>query len=295
MALPNFFKDYFYGRSGQRDLTEADLPQNRMQLFRDVLSVRRGSMVGVNFLYLLSWIPAILWTALNIWMMDSEGYELSQLAMSYLLVLCPLIAITGPFNVGVSYIMRNWARDEHSYVWSDFIAAVRDNWKQGFLLGLADGILPLISLIALRFYGQMAGYSLIYALPMAITVIIAVLWNLSAMILPMMLVTYRQSFFAQVLNALLMTLAQLPKAFLIRLATWALPLLLGAIIALNIPIFGIAVGITAVLYMVIMLALNKLIHASFANALCEKYLNSQIEGAQTDIGLYPKKENEERI
>lgn len=293
MAVPNFFKDYFYGRSGQRDLTEADLPQNRIQLFRDVLSVRKGSMVGVNFLYLLCWIPSILWTALNTWMLYSEGYTLSQLSLTYMLVLCPLMAITGPFNVGVSYIMRNWARDEHSYVWSDFIAAMKDNGRQGLLLGLVSGILPLVSLIALRFYGEMMEYSLIFALPMAITIIIAVLWNLSAMILPMMLVTYRQSFFAQVRNAVLMTLAQLPKALLIRLATWALPLLLGVIIALNIPIFGIAVGITVVLYMVIMLTFNKLIQASFANALCEKYLNSQIEGAQTDIGLYPKKENEE--
>ena len=58
----SFFKNYFYGKSGQRDFTEQDLPTNRMQLFREVLKVRRSSMVGLNFLYLLCWIPAILWS-----------------------------------------------------------------------------------------------------------------------------------------------------------------------------------------------------------------------------------------
>ena len=62
MAGWNFFSNYFYGKPGQRDFTEADLPENRVQLFREVLRVRRGSLVGLNLLYLLIWIPAIFWT-----------------------------------------------------------------------------------------------------------------------------------------------------------------------------------------------------------------------------------------
>ena len=61
-----FFKNYFYGRPGQRDFTEQDLPTNRFQLFREVLKVRRGNMVGLNFLYLLCWIPAALWSFVNL-------------------------------------------------------------------------------------------------------------------------------------------------------------------------------------------------------------------------------------
>lgn len=295
MALPNFFNSYFYGRSGKKDFTEDDLPENRFQLFRDVLLVRRGSMVGVNLLYLLIWLPAIAWTILNLLMLFSppggsdDIYPL-RLAFSYLTILCPLIAITGPFNVGISYVLRNWARDEHSFVLSDFAAALKANWKQGLLLGLGNGLLPLLTFVCVWFYSQMTGSALFYALPLAVSVIAALLWSLISMILPMMIVTYRQSFFCHVRNALLMTIAALPRALLIRLATWALPGLIALVVVLNLPVFSIVAALTVLLYLVFMLAFNKLIHVSFANALCEKYLNPKIHGAATGIGLHPRKE-----
>ena len=110
------------------------------------------------------------------------------------------------------------------------------------------------------------------------------------MLLPMMIVTYRQSFFCHVRNALLMTIAALPRALLIRLATWALPGLIALVVVLNLPVFSIVAALTVLLYLVFMLAFNKLIHVSFANALCEKYLNPKIHGAATGIGLHPRKE-----
>ena len=295
MALPNFFNSYFYGRSGKKDFTEADLPENRFQLFRDVLSVRRGSMVGVNLLYLLIWLPAIAWTILNLLMLFSppggsdDIYPL-RLIFSYLTILCPLIAITGPFNVGVSYVLRNWARDEHSFVLSDFAAALKANWKQGLIFGAISGMVPLLSFICFRFYLDMADQSALFMLPLAITLIAALLWSLCAMLLPMMIVTYRQSFFCHVRNAMLMTIAALPRALLIRLATWALPGLIALVVVLNLPFFSIVAALTVLLYLVFMLAFNKLIHVSFANALCEKYLNPKIHGAATGIGLHPRKE-----
>ena len=295
MALPNFFNSYFYGHSGKKDFTEADLPENRFQLFRDVLSVRRGSMVGVNLLYLLIWLPAIAWTILNLLMLfsppgGSDDFYPLRLIFSYLTMLCPLIAITGPFNVGVSYVLRNWARDEHSFVLSDFAAALKANWKQGLLLGLGNGLFPLLTFGCVWFYSQMMGSALYFALPLAVAVIAALLWSLSSMILPMMIVTYSQSFFRHVRNALLMTIAALPRALLIRLATWALPGLIALVVVLNLPVFSIVAALTVLLYLIFMLAFNKLIHVSFANALCEKYLNPKIHDAATGIGLHPRKE-----
>jgi len=298
MAFPNFFKDYFYGRSGKRDFTEADLPGNRLQLFRDVLSVRRGSMVGLNFLYLLIWLPALLWTFMNLLQLfnppadAADGY-LFQLGFSYLLVLCPLIAITGPFNMGVSYVLRNWARDEHSFVLADFADALKKNWKHGLLFGFFSGLVLLLAGVCSGFYFSMAKDAPLFMLPLCITVIAFLIWNMSAMILPTMIVTYRQGFFAQLRNAVLMTMAELPRAILIRLATAALPLLLILMIVFRMPGSGLLAALVIVLYMVFMLSFNKLIHASFANMLCEKYLNPKIKGAATDIGLRPKKKTED--
>jgi hypothetical protein len=51
---------------------------------------------------------------------------------------------------------------------------------------------------------------------------------------------------------------------------------------------GWITGLGTVLYALLLPAFNGLISASFANYLCEKYLNPRIEGARTDIGLRPK-------
>ena len=56
-------------------------------------------------------------------LMDNELFRM-------LIWLIPCLAITGPFTAGLSYVTRNWARDEHAFIWSDFKDAVKENWKQ---------------------------------------------------------------------------------------------------------------------------------------------------------------------
>ena len=41
---------------------------------------------------------------------------LDSVALRLLIWLIPCIAITGPFTAGLSYVTRNWARDEHAFI-----------------------------------------------------------------------------------------------------------------------------------------------------------------------------------
>ena len=45
--------------------------------------------------------------------------------------------------------------------------------------------------------------------------------------------------------------------------------------------------ILCLVYLLYVPAFNRMITSSYANALCEKYLNTKIEGAATNIGLRP--------
>ena len=71
MAFKDLMNNYFYGRQGKADMTVADLPANRRQLFATVLKVRWTQMIGVNLLYLIIWIPAIIWTVMNLMLLNS--------------------------------------------------------------------------------------------------------------------------------------------------------------------------------------------------------------------------------
>ena len=290
--MANFIRNYFYGKPGKRDFTEADLPENRLQLFLQVLDVRKGGMAELNLIYLLIWLPAIAWTFLN-WAQlmvanvpTAAGLE--QIAFTWLLILFPLIAITGAFNAGLSHVLHLWARDEHCFTFADFKAGLKENWKQGLLFSALDGLVPLLLFLCVRFYLGLSRQSVAYMLPLAIAAIAALIWFLAAPIVPVLIVSYHSSFGGHLRNAILMTLAQLPRSAAIRLITLALPIL-TLLSALFFPgAMGWIMAIASMLYAVILLSFNRLIWASYANFLGEKYLNPKIPGARTDIGLRPK-------
>lgn len=292
MANGGLFHNYFYGKRSQKDFTEADLPKTRLQLFFSVLKVRRGSMVGLNLLYLLIWLPAVAWTFLNIIQLNmllsqelESLAELNNLIYSYLLVLFPLIAITGPFTAGASRVMRNWARDEHSFVWSDFKDAVKQNLKQSLLYSVIDGAFPLIAYLCVYYYMSLAANSAVFYLPMALILIVFILWELAKMLIPPMMVSYTLKFRELIKNSVIITMAALPKAILTRLITLFVPIL---IIVCNLILPSAASWVATIgiaLYAILLLSFNRLVIASYANASFEKFINPKIEGAQIDIGL----------
>ena len=296
MAIRDLMNNYFYGKQGKGDFTIENLPKNRRELFFEVLKVRWSGLFGVNLLYMVFWLPAILWTAINLSaalnMMSREAgltpEAFSGLVMTWLLILIPCITFTGPFNAGVTFVLRNWARDEHSFVLSDFKDAVKGNWKQALVISLIDGIMPFLVYVSVRFYGGLMGQSPIFIVPVALTLLVGILWSLASVLAYPMLITYQLKTRDVIRNALLMTVAKLPHAILIKLATLALPALaLG--LSLLIPSIQMQILMFVVLlYLVFMVAFNKLITVSYANWLCETYLNTRIEGAPTNIGLRPE-------
>lgn len=291
MALKNMVNNYYNGKPNQPDFSEKDLPKDRLQLFFSVLKVRFFPLITLNLLYILAWVPAAAWTILTAMAIPtiSEYASFASLLITYVLLLAPLTILTGPSNMGVSFVTREWARDRHADVFSDFKLAFKANWKQGALLALLNALIMLLSVNAVVYYLQSAGGSLIgYIIP-AFVLIAAFIWDITAMILPTMLVTYDQKFLEQLKNAFIIAIAELPRAVLIRLATLIVPVI-GLAACFFIPSSsGLSIGLTTSLYIFLMPAFNKLIIASFSNMVCEKYINTKIEGAETNIGLRPEK------
>lgn len=283
---------YYNGSPGKPDFTANDLPTTRVQLFFTVLRVRLRGLVQENLLYLGCWLPAIIWTILNLLTVQFKLSDpnftretLSGMLPVYLFILAPLIAFTGPFNMGISYVMRNWARDQHAYAFIDFRDAIRENWRQGLLFGMINGCIPFVAGLGLRFYLNMADSSPIFYLPVFIILLALTIWSLCAQLLPTMIVTYSLRFSQHVRNALLLVFVTLPRAISIKLATLLFPLIMLLCAYVSPAAFGWVSAIVLALYAVVLIAFNKLLVASYANASCEKYLNSKITGATINIGL----------
>ena len=295
MGIRNMLNNYYYGKQGKADFTVADLPANRRELFSAVFRVRWAQLAGVNLLYLLFWIPAIAWSSLNLTtlygMLSTEGVtpqDVSGVVMTWLLILAPCVALTGPFNAGATYVLRNWARDEHSFIWSDFWDAVKCNWKQALAVSAVSGVMLPLVYVGTYFYMAQMRQSIIFVMPFGLVLLVGMLWSLSTMVMYDMMVTYDLKLKDVIRNSLLLTMGRFPYALLFKLITLIVPILAFLVLWFVPTSLGYVVLVVSVLYMFYMLAFNKLVTVSYANWLCETFMNTRIEGAPTNIGLRPE-------
>ena len=232
--MAGLFNSYYYGKAGKADFTVENLPKNRRELFFQTLRVRFSGIISVNLLFLVFCLPAIVWTGFNLLAIlaasglmaeTAEGAEAALdasalqntagMLTTYLLGMVPCLGIAGIGSTGEMYVLRNWARDDHSFMFSDFKDAVKGNWKYGLLAGLINGLSLLLCYVAYMFYGNMATTnSVFFVIPqMFVVVCVVVWWMINMLIFPMM-VTYEMKFGQLVRNSAIMVIARLP---------WSLP------------------------------------------------------------------------
>lgn len=299
------FDRLYYGKAGQRDYSEMDMPKTRVSLFFLVLKDHFFDLIKVNLLQLIFWIPFIVWTNINLiaiqnidtsaWLAVEDGAKqltnvLSSYAIVYLLGLVPCIAITGPSTAGASYIMRNWARDQHAFLFSDFKDAFKGNWKQALLTSVISSAVPVLAYTAIVFYSDMAGSNKAMILPLVVVLSATLLWTLMLPLIYPMMIGYELKFAAVIKNAFLMAVASVPHMALARIITFVpIAILFCGLFAGNMLML---IGVL-VYYLFFGFSLSRLIYASFANGVFDKYLNPHIEGAPTGMGLRPHMEEDD--
>ena len=208
-----------------------------------------------------------------------------------LIWLIPCIASTGPFTSGLSYITRNWARDEHAFIWSDFKDAIKENWKQGLVLSAITSVLPLLVYVGWKFYGQMAANNPIMFVPQVLVILVALIWSISITYMHPLVVTYELKMRDVIRNGLLLAVARLPMSVGVRLLHCMPAIICGALIYLWNPMIGMLILFGW--YFLIGFSLSRFVTASYTNAVFDRYINPRIEGAKVNQGLRKPEDDEE--
>ena len=216
---------------------------------------------------------------------QSTATGLQNSLLKLLMWLIPCIAITGPFTAGVSYVTRNWARDEHAFIWSDFKDAVKANWKIPLVLSLVTGILPAGIYAGWITYGNMVPDNTLMIVPQALVVLVGILWSLMITYMHPITVTYDLGLKGVLRNGFLLAVARLPFSVGIRLLH-CVPALIAF---LAVWFFGLdpllALVILSAYYILIGFGLSRFVTASYTNAVFDRFINSRIEGAKVNQGL----------
>lgn len=300
-----FFDRLYYGKAGKRDYSEMDMPKNRVSLFFLVLKDHIFDLVKVNLLQVIFWLPFLLWTYINLAAVQSIDAEtilsaengtrellgaMAGYLIMWLLGLIPCIAITGPSSAGAAYIMRNWARDQHAFLMSDFKDAFKGNWKQALGISVITAFVPAVAYTAVSYYGELATQNAILVLPLILVLSATLMWTLMLPLLYPMMIGYELRFKDLLKNAFLMAAARLPQLLLARLVTFVpIAILLMGIYAGN----GIVILVISLYYILFGFAFSRLVYASIANSVFDRYLNPHIEGAVVGQGLRPPMEEDE--
>ena len=294
--MSSFMNNYYYGKAGKADFTEDQLPSNRFELFFTTLRLHISGLIGMNLLYLLFALPAVIWTVKNVDILlyiaseqQEPGSAIGYISI-YLIGMIPCIGLIGVGLSGIAYILRNWSRDQHAFTLSDFKDSLKSNWKLGLMEGLLTGLSLFVAWYSYLFYGSYAANSSVFfVVPEVLVLTVVFLFNMSAMLAYPMLVTYDLKFRHVVRNSLLITLRRLPMSILVFAPSIAIPLVLLGLV------WGTKYGLLAMvlIYMLFGFAFTEFIYISYANSCFDKYLNPLIEGAPVNLGLREKDDEDD--
>ncbi len=267
-----FFNRMYYGNPNKPDLKKEDVQEGPIKLFFVVLQVRFWKLIQLNLLYSIFWVPAFIVTYINLMAM-AQSPEVLQTAenvrgfvLTMLIQLVPCMLIAGPATAGTTYVIRNWARDEHAWIWSDFKDAWKQNWKESLLIMLINGLAMIVFYVNLIFYTVQAQQSLLFVVLRYLIIMMGIIYALMNMFIFPMLVTYKLKLKDIFKNSIIFTIAELPRAFVIFLLAF---LIFGVVFYYSIPFI--------IPFFIIGLAFPMFITISFANWVFNKYLNKKIK------------------
>lgn len=140
----------------------------------------------------------------------------------------------GPVTAGFTYVLRNYSREEHAWLWSDFWQYTKENFKQSIVVWIVDLAALFVLFCAYNFYSTADGA--ISALKYVI-VVVAAIYTIMHFYIYQIMVTFKLSIKDIYRNAFLFTLMNLPLNVLM--------LAIVALIHVGIPYAG-ATGIFSI-------------------------------------------------
>lgn len=145
--------------------------KKRFFLFFELLFRKFWKLIQVNFLFILAFIPLVL-VALFIfpWF---EGPMLNKILAGIITVIAAIPI--GPATTGLTYVLRNYAREQHAFIFSDFKDAIKDNWKQSVPTGILLIIIGILFVFTITFYYSNVAQSTLYTVMLGITLAVALL------------------------------------------------------------------------------------------------------------------------
>lgn len=272
-----------YNKPG-KGVNKRDPNQPRITTFFEILPRKIWNLCKVNMLSLVTAIPFFIVTMFITGIISTRFISpLSAVAndpefasaivlldLGSRVILSSIFAVfygMGPVSAGATYIIRNYGREEHCWLVSDFFEKFKSNFKQSIVVWIIDLAALFLLTVAIDFYMKSGIYILAFIL-----VFVALIYTLMHLYIYQIMITFELSLKHIFKNSLIFALAKAPKNFLL--------LLISILVHIGIPVAAMLishnpmVAIVFVLLEILLLpALTSFTTNFFIYSDIEKYIN----------------------
>lgn len=162
--------------------------------FFEVLWRKLSKLVQLNLIFMIPFLVVVA-LMVGIFIMPATHlfFQTALLGVVDLYILyampVPLILLS-PFTAGLAYVTRNFAREEHAFVWSDFWDAVKGNWKASLLNGVIVYVAYVVLSFSIFFYSNQMSSNWLFAIPFGICCMLGIMMLFAQYYIPVMIVTF---------------------------------------------------------------------------------------------------------
>lgn len=173
-----------YAKPG-KGVSKNEPEKKRFFLFFELWFRKFWKIIQVNLLYSLFFVPLVM----SVVLFFAWGIE-STFGTIVSVVACVVSsAIVGIATAGVTYILRSYSQQKHSFLLSDFFDTIKGNWKQASVTGVLLSILLSTLFFSGQFYFNESSSSVFYLVLFGLTALFGILLLFASYYVYLLIVT----------------------------------------------------------------------------------------------------------
>jgi len=232
--MAGFFGLFDYTKEGPGVPKDAP-PKSRFRIFFEVLGRKFWNIVRVNLMFGIFNIPAIIFLVLfagylQLLLTQNTTVTPEDMATNLFFGTIPLMSIficlplitVGPAQAGMTYVLRNYSREEHAFIWGDFKEHALKNFKQSIIVSLINTFFTVLVIMDIYFYLNFRTDNLLITAASAFIIVAFVIFMMMSMYIYPMMVTFDLSIRQLYKNAFLFAIMKLFPNLLILVVIFAL-------------------------------------------------------------------------
>lgn len=175
-------------------VSKDEIPKAAPLRFLEILWRKLSKLIQVNLIFMIPFaVCLLLMFVMFILPVSHFAFDTNLIGVVDLWILygvpAPLMLL-GPFTSGIALITRNFAREEHAFIWSDYWDAVKANWKPALL----NSIIVYVAYVALSFsiffYSNQMATNWLFIIPFGLCCLLSILMLFAQYYVPVMIVTF---------------------------------------------------------------------------------------------------------